>query len=200
MLSHSALREELSTRLDPPDPIWESGHGLTNAAVIAPILLREDGGASLVFTLRRPELKHHGGEVSFPGGRAEAGETPATCALREFEEETGLAAAEVELMGALDPRTSIARFRVRPFVGLVRGGADVAFEPEAGEVAEILIEDLAELKDRSRWSMRDVRSERGKRYSVPFYDLGGHTLWGLTARFTLDLLERLPGLIHRPGT
>lgn len=196
MLSQVEILEALPSQLETPTPSWEEDHGLTDAAVLAPIRMR-DGQAELIFTVRQGALRHHAGEVSFPGGRRELGEEPVDCALREFEEEVGVTASALRVLGSLPPRTSIARYRVCPMVGFLSGSVDgdgdaeLRFTPEVGEVAEILSAPVRELADRTRWGMRDVDSQRGKRFSVPFFDLGGHMLWGLTARFTLDLVDRM---------
>lgn len=187
MLSPREIRSKLAGTLAETDPEWEVGHGLRDAAVVAPLLWRE-GVLCLVYTLRRADLEHHAGEVSFPGGRREADEGPVACALREFEEEVGVAREAIEICGALTPRTSIARYRVQPFVGLLEDAP--AFVPQEAEVAEILEVPIAQLADPGLWEQRDVMRDGGKRYSVPFFDFEGRMLWGLTARFTLDLIAR----------
>lgn len=187
MKTPDEIRVGLPSRLQAVESSWESDHELRNAAVLAPILWREER-LHLLYMLRRADLTHHAGEVSFPGGRQDEPESPLECALREFEEETGVDRARVEVLGALGPRTSLARYRVHPFVGLLAEVPD--FIPQETEVEELLEIPIDELAEPSRWSQRDVASERGKRYSVPFFDFRGRTLWGLTARFTLDLIDR----------
>ena len=187
MLSPSEIRSKLAVTWAGVNPDWEVGHGLRDAAVVAPLLWR-DGALCLVFTLRRPDLEHHAGEISFPGGRREADESPVACAVREFEEEIGVPSAALEICGALKPRTSIARYRVQPFVGLLVEAP--TFVPQATEVSEVLEIPVAQLADPNLWEERDLKREGGIRYSVPFFEFQGRTLWGLTARFTLDLIAR----------
>ncbi len=191
MFSFEALRGLLPQRLLPPIPAWEAGHGLRDAAVIAPLVALPTG-IHVIYTLRRADLTHHAGEVSFPGGRREGEEAPLACALREFEEETGLAAASVEILGALPARTSLARYRVQPFVGLLHAAAP--YVPQESEVDRVLELPLSVLADEAAWEELEVERANGQRFKMPSLRIDeGALLWGLTARFTLDLLACLRG-------
>jgi 8-oxo-dGTP pyrophosphatase MutT (NUDIX family) len=145
-----------------------------------------------VFTERRADLRRHAGEISFPGGRQdEPDEDLRTTALREAEEEIGLPAAEVELVGALPPvGTFVTGYRIHPFVGRIRSGHDwVPQEAEVARVLEFTLPDLAagfEMK-------RLVR--RGVPIKTPTYTVDGHLVWGATARIVESLLERLQPLL-----
>ena len=164
-------------------------HGRTEAAVLVPVY--EDSGGELhaVFTRRRHDLSRHAGEMSFPGGRRDAGEELIDTARREAHEEIGLPPSDVEVIGALEPTpTFVTNYAIYPFVGVIA-------EPEAewilsrAEVAEVL-----------QFSVRALREGAGERrlvrkgipFRTPTYEVGRHTIWGATARIVGDLLARLP--------
>jgi 8-oxo-dGTP pyrophosphatase MutT (NUDIX family) len=163
-------------------------HGRTDAAVLVPLFLDTAGEPSVVLTRRREDMRRHPGEISFPGGRQdpEDADLRAT-ALREAQEEIGLAPDGVELVGALQPTPTIAtNYAVYPFVGLIEPGQ--SWRPAEAEVAEVL-----------ELSLRDLRAgydrRRMLRRGVPFrtdtYVVGDHLVWGATARMLADLFERL---------
>ena len=164
--------------------------GLRDAAVLAPILRRE-GEDVLLFTLRQPGLRNHSGEVSFPGGAREGRETPLACALREAEEEVGIKPESVTTLGALSPMRSIADFWVQVLVGRVEPSL---FTPklDSQEVAQLLEIPLASLCEPGNWVWKSLPPPPFQR-RMPFFYFEGHPLWGLTALFTLEFLERLEG-------
>ncbi|MDA0374438.1 MAG: CoA pyrophosphatase [Planctomycetota bacterium] len=174
--------------LDPPIQCWEGREGLRDAAVLAPWLTRGDEDW-LVFTRRRDDLRHHPGQVSFPGGRRDGDESPIECALREAREEIGLHPDEVRVLGALPARLSVAGFWVQVVVARVDAPLE-ALTPDPAEVAEVLAFPVERLRDPGAWVIRAPDGHPGRRPS-PHFEHDGHVLWGLTARFTLDLLERV---------
>jgi 8-oxo-dGTP pyrophosphatase MutT (NUDIX family) len=165
-------------------------HGRTDAAVLVP-LYEHDGLVHAVFTKRRDDMRKHPGEISFPGGRQdEPDESLVHTALREAEEEIGLPADAVEILGGLQPTPTIATgYAVYPFVGLIQHGH--TWRPSAGEVDFVL-----------ELSLRDLRAGYGRRRllrrGVPFrtdvYVVGDHLIWGATARILGDLLDRVERL------
>jgi 8-oxo-dGTP pyrophosphatase MutT (NUDIX family) len=118
--------------------------GRTDAAVLVP-LYTSGGELHAVFTKRRDDLRRHPGEISFPGGRYDEGERDLLAtALREAEEEIGLPADAVEVLGALQPTPTIATgYAVYPFVGMIEAGR--SWTPSAGEVADVLELSLPDL-------------------------------------------------------
>jgi 8-oxo-dGTP pyrophosphatase MutT (NUDIX family) len=173
------MTPEEAARLDAP------GH--TDAAVLIPLYL--DGDAlHAVFTKRRDDLRRHAGEISFPGGRQDfPDEDLRVTALREAEEEIGLEADAVELVGALPPvGTFVTGYKVHPFVGVI--AEDIAFRPNPAEVAAVLLVRLDEL--RAGFAMRRL-VRRGLPIRTPTYVVGDHLIWGATGRILADLLERL---------
>jgi len=182
-LTSLLLTPEEAARLDAP--------GSTEAAVLIPLYV-VGGELVAVFTERRADLKKHAGEISFPGGRQDhPGEDLRETALREAEEEIGLARADVELVGALPPTgTFVTGYKVHPFVGLIEPGHTWA--PQEAEVAEVLELALPALARGFR-SRRLLR--KGLPIKTPTYTVDGHYVWGATARIVESLLERLEPLL-----
>jgi 8-oxo-dGTP pyrophosphatase MutT (NUDIX family) len=184
------LREVLLT---PAEAEAMDAHGRTEAAVLLPAYgLPDDPG--LVFTERRADLRRHAGEISFPGGRRDHPDEPLLdAALREAEEEIGLDPADVELLGALPPvSTVVTSYKVHPFVGLIP--PDLRFRLNPTEVAAVLslgVEDL-----RGGYALRRL-IKRGVPIRTPTYVVGEHMIWGATARILGSLFERLDARAQR---
>jgi 8-oxo-dGTP pyrophosphatase MutT (NUDIX family) len=176
-LEELLLSPEEAAELDAP--------GTKDAAVLVPLY---GDPLTAVFTERRADLRRHAGEISFPGGRQdEPDEDLRMTALREAEEEIGLPASEVELVGALPPvGTFVTGYRIHPFVGRIAPGR--AFEPQESEVARILEFSLPDLV--AGHEMRRL-VRRGLPIKTPTYTVDGHLVWGATARIVQSLLERL---------
>ena len=165
--------------------------GRTKAAVLVPLYL-QDGELHSVFTRRREDLRRHAGEISFPGGRLDEGESSlVSAALREAEEEVGLPRTAVELLGALEPTPTIATsYAVYPFVGLIEPGREWTISPR--EVAEVLELSLRELRD-GYGRRRLVR--RGIPFRTETYVVDDNLIWGATARILSDLFARIEQLL-----
>lgn len=168
---------DAALRADPPPDTALAG-------VLVPVLLG-GGEPRLVFTRRTDTLSRHAGEISFPGGMADAGEDLPKAALREAEEELGLNPSEVELLGALPSvHTHVSGILIVPFVGLLH--RDPLFTPNAAEIADVLAFPLSELAD--------VGGEReweweGRRFQTYVYELGGNVIWGATARVLRSFIQ-----------
>ena len=193
MSSGSRSRTEVAERLravllDPEAAAALDVHGRINSAVLCPLYLSE-GELHAVFTRRRDDLRRHAGEISFPGGRQDDDEPDLrTTALREAEEEIGLAPDDVELVGALQPTPTIAtNYAVYPFVGLIEPGR--TWRPSAAEVAEVL--ELPLPRPREGYARRRLL-RRGVPFRTDVYCVDDHLIWGATARIVADLLERVP--------
>lgn len=190
-LSLAALREGLPRVLLAADEaVTLDVPGRTDAAVLVPIYVRR-GQLHLVFTKRRDDMRRHPGEISFPGGRREEHERDLwTTALREAEEEIGLPASAVAIIGALQPTPTIATgYAVYPFVGLIEATRD--WVPSAGEVAEVLELPLTALVE-GYGRRRLLR--RGLPIRTDTYVVGDDLIWGATARILADLIDRLAAL------
>jgi 8-oxo-dGTP pyrophosphatase MutT (NUDIX family) len=152
-------------------------------------LYEQDGEIHAVFTRRRDDLRRHPGEISFPGGRHEPGDANLVqTALRETDEEIGLAPAAVRIVGALRPTPTIATgYAIYPFVGVIEPGARWTLSPD--EVASVLELTLTDLRD-GYGRRRLLR--RGLPIRTDTFVVGDELIWGATARILQDLLERLP--------
>jgi 8-oxo-dGTP pyrophosphatase MutT (NUDIX family) len=187
-LTREALRDDLARVLLAPDVAMTLDvRGSTDAAVLVPLYI-EDGELHAVFTKRREELRRHAGEISFPGGRYDEGESDLRAtALREAEEEIGLPASAVEILGALQPTPTIATdYSVYPFVGLIEPGFEWVLSPR--EVAQVLELSLADL--RAGYARRRLL-RRGLPIRTDTYLVGENLIWGATARILADLFDRV---------
>lgn len=161
---------------------------LTAAAVLFPIVRRADGDTVLL-TQRTAHLRDHGGQVSFPGGRVEPDDqSPLDTALRETEEEIGLARRYVEVIGYLPEYRTGTGFRVIPVVGVVSPPFEL--HPDPFEVAEIFEVPLAFLLDESNHQRHSVHLRGALRhyYAMPY---GDYFIWGATAGMIRSLTDRL---------
>ncbi len=188
----SSLSEALrAALLDPAEATALRVHGRTKAAVLVPLYV-EGGDLHAVFTRRRHDLRSHAGEISFPGGRRDAGEALQVTALREAEEEIGLPREHVEIVGALEPTPTVATsYAVYPFVGLIEPGFEwVPSAQEVDEVLELRLCDLRAAHSRTRLL------HRGIPFRTDVYSVGeGLVIWGATARILGDLLARIGPLV-----
>lgn len=187
MAESSRSSSELSELLlEPEEALQLDAHGRTEAAVLVPMHSWPEN-PGLVFTERRSDLKRHAGEISFPGGRRDAGEELIETALREAEEEIGLSRDDVEVVGALPPiGTFVTNYKITPFVGLIAEG--MRFEPNPAEVESVLVaslDDLAAAYEKRRL----VR--RGVPIKTDTYLVAEKLIWGATARILAELFERL---------
>lgn len=165
------------------------------AAVLAP--LYDDGGsAAVVLTRRTWGLSTHEGEVSFPGGRVEPGETTAEGALREAKEEVDLDPSSVDIFGELDHlNTLTSNSYIVPYVGALPGRPALA--PNPAEVAAVLHVPLAELADPAIFREEIWPFPNGFHRSLYFFELVGDTVWGMTAALLRQLLGIVTGTLGR---
>ncbi len=160
------------------------------AAVLVGVIPRA-AGAGVLLTRRTDGLRHHGGQVSFPGGRIEPDDpSPAAAALREAREEVGLQAAQARLLGYLDPLLTITGFRVLPTVVVVDPGFQPV--PEPGEVAEVFEVPLEMLLDPGQLDTIELQFG-GRARHVFQYRYQPQRIWGATASILYNLRERLAG-------
>lgn len=175
--SDFALSGDLPQEMPPPRA----------AAVLAPIVAHE-GGLTVLLTQRASQLRAHSGQIAFPGGKIDPGETALEAALREAEEEIGLDRAFVEPLGWLDAYSTGTGFRIAPLVALVRPG--FALSLNAHEVADVFETPLAFLMDEANHQIheRDIGGRRRRFYAMPHNE---RFIWGATAGMLRNLWERL---------
>jgi 8-oxo-dGTP pyrophosphatase MutT (NUDIX family) len=188
------LRRALDRAADPssdfdlnPGMRASSRQPLRPAAVLVPVWLTP-GGARVILTKRSSHLKHHPGQIAFPGGKVDATDTgPMAAALRETQEEIGLAPDRVEVIGTLPVHETVTGFAVTPFVGLIRDAFTPV--PEAGEVEEVFTVPLDHVLTPARFAIEKRRwmGVWRKYYAVPY---GPYYIWGATARILRGLAER----------
>ncbi len=174
-----------------PDLEPEAAH---RAAVLI-LLYRSSAGIVVPLTVRRSDLPHHPGQISLPGGRIEPGESPDAAALREADEELGIQPADVRLLGPLSTLwVRVSNFVVHPFVGVSDTAPD--FRLHSREVDARVEAPLADIRDPTRvaWTRRE---RDGHVIDYPYFDLGGHHVWGATAMI-LGELACLFDVGHRP--
>jgi 8-oxo-dGTP pyrophosphatase MutT (NUDIX family) len=160
----------------------------TVAAVLIPVIAHPQG-LTVLFTQRTTHLRSHSGQVSFPGGRAEASDLSAEfTALREAEEEIGLIPTAVEVLGKLPDYRTRTGYRVTPVVGLLL--PPVAFRPDPREVAEIFEVPLDFLLD-ERNRQRRTREFQGQQVGYYVIEYGERVIWGATAGMLVNLHKML---------
>lgn len=171
------------------NPAFKAGlpeRDLRPASVLIPLIKRADSW-HVILTKRASHLKHHGGQVSFPGGKVEAGETGLIAALREAEEEIGLPRTAVSMIGAIDVHETVTNFAVTPFIGVVNEFEAVI---DAGEVEEVFEVPLDFLMNAENMTVqgRNWYGHRRRYYTIPY---GPYYIWGATARMIKVLADRV---------
>ncbi len=162
-----------------PDIKLPVGRALRSAAVLVPLIQKGDTW-QVVLTMRSSALKHHPGQIAFPGGKQdEADDSLVDTALREAHEEIGLPREKVDILGGLPAHETVTGFTVAPIVGHIT--SDFQARPEPGEVAEVFYVPLDFLTNPQNFQVHYRRWRGQKRfyYTVPF---GAYYIWGATAR------------------
>jgi 8-oxo-dGTP pyrophosphatase MutT (NUDIX family) len=189
-LTLDTVRARLSA-LPPAADAVSRAVGSRAAAVLVP-LFEEDGEVYVVLIKRPDWMPSHRGEIAFPGGKFE----PAVdadlraAALREAEEEVGLAPYDVEIVAQLDGIGTVAsRFTITPFVGFLRGRTELT--PDPNEVDRILEVPLSELLADDVYREERWKTLLSDEFGVHFYELEDETVWGATARILTGFLAHL---------
>ena len=192
-LDVAALKARLARATSPATVYGDDDSGraaaaVTAAAVLVPIIAHPEG-LTVLFTRRTVHLKAHSGQISFPGGRAEPGDpTPEDTALREAEEEIGIARSRVEVIGRLPDYLTRTGFRVTPVIGVIQPPLELV--PDAREVDEVFEVPLAFLLD-ERNHQRATRELNGRTVGFYVIEHQGRTIWGATAGMLVNLYRRI---------
>lgn len=195
------LRRAVRALSDVPEPpgwnasefpdLWDETTRLRQAAVLLPVVCRGNE-LSMLFTRRNEGLRHHAGQVSFPGGAVEPADTDViAAALRETFEETGITSGFIEPFGYLDCLDTISGFCVSPVVAVVRDGFELA--PDPGEVAEVFEVPLDFILEPGCMRRTEIVWQ-GRGREIFEFDYAGQRIWGATAAILQNLLRRLEAI------
>ena len=170
-------------------------NGFTRQAAVLMPFFEQNDEVHLLLTRRTDEVETHKGQVSFPGGMREAGETLERTAIRETFEEIGIAEDSIEVLGRFHDYISVTGVRVTPFAAMLRRPFTVV--PQAHEVAEILRVPLSLFLNRERMHIEKDFKIEGRYAGDYSWFYGQHRIWGLTALiihdfFRHDSFEELP--------
>ena len=203
-----SLKQRLIARLNPVDswsPEGQAFHSdfdlnpemkpqervLRPAAVLVPIVEHEVGGPTVLMTRRSDKLASHTGQVAFPGGRLDPGETAGQAALREAFEEVALDPALVEVIGIGDSYETGTGFLVTPVIGWLKGAPSVTPSPdEVAEVFEVPWDFLMDPSNHTRGHYDVTPGERRWFWTMPYER---HYIWGVTAGIVRQIYHRLYG-------
>lgn len=201
--AESRLRRALAATAETPRPLIrpdpelppelvefvseEATSQLRSASVLVPVIRRQQ--MMVLLTRRADSLRHHRGQISFPGGARDAGDDSATtAALREAQEEIGLDPQQVETIGYLDDYPTITGFRITPVVGCIESGFQPRPSPQ--EVTEVFEVPLSVVLDRQHYRHKTFQRMG---FAIPYYELyyRHYRIWGATAGMLWDLCQRV---------
>jgi 8-oxo-dGTP pyrophosphatase MutT (NUDIX family) len=186
---YANLKSILKTELIPTE-IWQaSGHDeFRPAAVLVPMFWK-DKDIHILLTKRSEKLKHHSGQVSFPGGGFDQADiTIRQAAIRETKEEIGIDSSFIEVVGYLNDVETNTGFYVTPFVGILKEGFKVNANED--EVAEVFSVPLSFFCDNNNCEKKSAQYQ-GNKVQYYVYQYGSYTIWGVTAEIIVKLVKKL---------
>lgn len=187
MIAREPFVQQLAARLRARHRQRVQIAGFRPAAVLVPLLVSAEGPA-LLFTERAATLPHHAGQVAFPGGRVDDGESVIAAACRETFEEIGLTVPPSAVIGLLDDHPSPAEYIVTPVVAAIAWPQPLVLNRcEVAAAFTVPIATLRQLIPRT-----ETRELKGQQRLLHFYEVEGRTIWGLTGNVVKGLLELWP--------
>ena len=180
------LEELIRGKMEGYDPLILDPPDFKHSAVLMPIIYEEDQ-LKFILTKRADTLKHHKGEISFPGGKQEEPDKDLIeTALRETTEEIGVRADQVEILGRLDDLFTITKYIITPFIGTIHG--KVEYISNDAEVAELLHVPLELFLTKEKFKEKSwVRN--GRNYPLYYYYWGDYEIWGATGYIINQFIE-----------
>ena len=165
--------------------------GQRGASVLMPLVKRDEW--QVILTQRPQTMPTHAGQIAFPGGKREAGESARQAALRETEEEIGLKEGAIDIIGRLPSFNVVGEYRITPFIGIVDPAAPII--PDPREVDEVFETPLSFLMNPKNHVPRDVffGGKDHRFYDMPYDEPDGthRNLWGMTAMTMYRLYQRV---------
>ncbi|MDN3651286.1 CoA pyrophosphatase [Thalassotalea ponticola] len=164
-------------------------HGQLRQASVLIALVEHNNGLEVVLTKRAAHLKHHPGQISFPGGKVEQSDSSLlAAALREAHEEIGLQPGDVQIVGQLKPHHVITGYQITPFIGFIN--PEYPFIIDTNEVAEIFVVPFEHFINEGNHLSFTVE-RRGTRHNIHFMPYMHYNIWGATAAIIKDLVQHL---------
>ncbi|MDX1960527.1 MAG: CoA pyrophosphatase [Leptospiraceae bacterium] len=186
LFNFEKLKTHSSKRITPPEPRKYS-------SVVVPLIQKEEK-IYLLLTKRNSNLKHHPGQISFPGGMCDMGEELIDTAKREWEEELGVSSSNLEFICELDSIDTFTGFIIHPFLAFHHGSLE--FQLSMEEVETVILLDLKELE---RIPFFAIEHPRNKEELVYYFYLNGETFWGATCAITVRLLYQFSSFQRKPN-
>lgn len=187
------------TKIDSPDDVAMHQNSdapkvkaLRNAAVLIPLVWHDNQWKILFIRRATNDKDRHSGQVAFPGGRIEQSDSnPIEAALRETHEEIGISSEQINVIGTIDPYITVSSYEVTPVVGIVNWPATLKLQ--TSEVARAFLIPLSWLSQRENFTFRarqNMDPQKARRHPIVVYEpFNGETLWGATARMTLNFIK-----------
>ncbi len=186
---YANLKSLLKTELLPTE-IWQaSGHDEFRPAAVLVPLFWKDKEMHVLLTKRSEKLKHHAGQISFPGGGFDESDiTIRQAAIRETKEEIGIGSAFIDVVGYLDDVETISGFYVTPFVAILKDGFDISVNED--EVSEVFSVPLSYFLDENNCEIKST-VYKGKVVNYCVFDHHKYTIWGVTAEIIVKLIQKV---------
>ena len=176
------------SRLPPSSHLFRFNGSVKQSAVLIAVVENTDG-ASVILTKRATHLRHHGGQISFPGGKVDdSDDSFVAAALREAQEEISLAPECAEIVGYLHPYQTITGFVIHPVIAKVP--ANINLTPNPSEVAEVFQVPLSHILNLDN-HVNIYTQHKNRRYPITFIPYQHHNIWGATAAILRDLAIHL---------